>query len=163
MKPRFSFLDFVFGGCEIGLSVAIDFTLSNVEAHKPNSLHYTGDLQKNEYYNAIKSVGSILQYYDTDKKIPTFGFGAAIPPYDKQANHCFALNGDIFNPECDGIEGVIETYRNAISKVNLYGPTHFSSVLELINDMTESIKVSQQNQKYNILLIITDGIINDLQ
>ena len=58
------------------------------------------------------------------------------------ANHCFALNGDIYNPECEGIEGVIEAYKNAIKKVSLYGPTHFASVLELINDMTENIKVS---------------------
>jgi len=45
----------------------------------------------------------------------------------------------------------------------LYGPTHFGGVLELIVDMTESMKVTQINQKYNILLIITDGVINDLQ
>ena len=114
-----------------------------MEPSKPNSLHYIGNLEKNEYYNAIKSVGSILQYYDTDKKIPTFGFGAAIPPFLQLANHCFALNGDIFNPECDGIEGVIEAYKHAISTVNLYGPTHFAPILELINDMTESIRVSQ--------------------
>ena len=24
------------------------------------------------------------------------------------------MNGDIFNPECDGIDGVVETYKNAI-------------------------------------------------
>jgi hypothetical protein len=48
-----------------------------------------------------------LQYYDTDKQIPAFGFGAAIPPMNQVGNHCFALNGDIFNPECDGIEGVL--------------------------------------------------------
>jgi len=29
--------------------------------------------------------------------------------------------------------------------------------------MTESMNVTQQNQKYNILLIITDGVINDMQ
>jgi hypothetical protein len=29
--------------------------------------------------------------------------------------------------------------------------------------MTEHMKVNQVNQKYNILLIITDGIINDMQ
>jgi len=29
--------------------------------------------------------------------------------------------------------------------------------------MTESMQVTQFNQKYNILLIITDGVINDLQ
>jgi len=60
------------------------------------------------------------------------------------------------------MEGVIEAYKNAINRVHLYGPTHFGSLLELMNDMTESMNVSQTNQKYNILLIITDGVINDM-
>lgn len=29
IKMRHTFLEYVFGGCEIGLTVAIDFTLSN--------------------------------------------------------------------------------------------------------------------------------------
>lgn len=66
LKERFSFLDFIFGGCEIGLSIAIDFTLSNGVPSSPESLHYL-NLQKNEYLNAIRSVGNILQYYDSDK------------------------------------------------------------------------------------------------
>lgn len=59
LKKRFSFLDFIFGGCEIGLSIAVDFTLSNGVPSSPSSLHYL-DLQKNEYLNAIRSVGNIL-------------------------------------------------------------------------------------------------------
>jgi hypothetical protein len=125
LKPRFSFLDFIFGGCEIGLTIAVDFTMSNGVPSDPKSLHYL-DLAKNEYLNAIRSVGSILQYYDSDKQIPAFGFGASIPPYGSTAEHCFALNGDIFNPECDGLEGVMEAYKHAIKSVNLYGPTHFA-------------------------------------
>ena len=58
---------------------------------------------------------------------------------------------------------MIQAYQNAIKKVALYGPTHFSPILELVNDMTEHMKVNQVNQRYNILLIITDGIINDMQ
>jgi hypothetical protein len=37
-------------------------------------------MKKNEYLQAIESVGSILQYYDSTKEIPTFGFGACVPP-----------------------------------------------------------------------------------
>ena len=59
IKQRHSFLEYVFGGCEIGLSIAIDFTLSNGNPSQRNSLHYL-DMQRNEYLNAIKSVGSIL-------------------------------------------------------------------------------------------------------
>ena len=40
IKKRHSFLDFIFGGCEIGLQVAIDFTLSNGDPSKPTSLHH---------------------------------------------------------------------------------------------------------------------------
>ena len=63
---RHTFLEYIFGGCEIQLSVAIDFTLSNGPPSDKESLHYL-DLNKNEYLHAIKSVGNILQYYDTDK------------------------------------------------------------------------------------------------
>jgi hypothetical protein len=50
----------------------------------------------------LRAIGEILQYYDSDKKIPAYGFGANIQPVGK-VSHCFALNGDIFNPECNGI------------------------------------------------------------
>ena len=39
-EERVTFLDYIFGGCEIGVHVAIDFTLSNGEPAKPESLHY---------------------------------------------------------------------------------------------------------------------------
>lgn len=40
------------------------------------------------------------------------------------------------------MEGVINAYKNAIRNVDLYGPTHFGGILELIADMTESMKVT---------------------
>lgn len=52
--------------------------------------------------------------------------------------HCFALNGDMFNPECDGLDGVVEAYKHAINTVPLSGPTNFAPIIELVNDMTES-------------------------
>jgi hypothetical protein len=162
MGKRYSFLDYVFGGCDINLAIAIDFTLSNGNPNDPESLHYF-DPNKNQYLQAIHQVGSILQYYDSDKSIPVFGFGASLPPVTNRASHCFAVNGDIFNPECDGLQGVIDAYRHAIPNVTFYGPTHFSQVIKTMSDMAENEQVSQANQKYFILLLITDGIINDMQ
>lgn len=66
VKRRNSFLEYVFGGCEIGLSVAIDYTLSNGNPSNPSSLHYL-DMNRNEYLKAIQGVGNILQYYDHTK------------------------------------------------------------------------------------------------
>ena len=52
---------------------------------------------------AIKSVGSVLAPYDTDQMIPTFGFGARLPP-GGQVSHCFPLNFNYQNPEVNGIQ-----------------------------------------------------------
>jgi len=40
LNERISFLDYVMGGCEIGVHVAIDFTLSNGNPRTFGSLHY---------------------------------------------------------------------------------------------------------------------------
>ena len=102
-----------------------------------------------------------MQYYDSDKEIPCYGFGARIPP-SSAASHSFAINGDIFKPECNGVENIIECYRNAISKVNLYGPTNFAEIIKNVNDRAEVCEVSAYNQQYHILMIITDGVISDM-
>jgi len=73
------------------------------------------------------------------------------------------LNGNVFAPEVDGINGVIDAYKNALKNVELYGPTNFAPIIELVGDMATEENVNQDNQKYFILLIITDGVINDMQ
>lgn len=40
ISKRHSFLEYVFGGCEISLAIAVDFTLSNGHPHEKDSLHY---------------------------------------------------------------------------------------------------------------------------
>jgi hypothetical protein len=60
IQKRNSFLEYIFGGCELNLAIAIDFTLSNGDPNDRNSLHYMGNMNRNEYYQAIKSVGEIL-------------------------------------------------------------------------------------------------------
>lgn len=165
-ERRNSFLEYIFGGCELNLAVAIDYTLSNGDPNDRDSLH-CGNLAKNEYYKALKAVMDILQFYDTDKQFPVLGFGGKMRSgahsLDNRASHCFAVNGNIFDPECDGIEGVLDAYTHSLKNVDLYGPTHFNQVIEMVNDMAEGNEVSQHNQKYQILLILTDGIINDMK
>jgi hypothetical protein len=144
VQKRNSFLEYIFGGCELNLAIAIDFTLSNGDPADVDSLH-TKNLNNNQYYQALKSVGDILQYYDTDKQFPLFGFGARIPTNQRglgAASHCFALNGNIFDPECEGIDGVLETYKKALKEVTLYGPTHFNKIIELTNDICDGLEVS---------------------
>jgi hypothetical protein len=37
----------------------------------------------------------------------------------------------------EGLEGVIESYKNALKTVNLYGPTNFAPLIELVADMAD--------------------------
>jgi len=137
IQERFTFLDYIFGGVEISLSVAIDFTLSNLDPKEKDSLHCF-DLTKNQYYKAISSIGHILENYDSTKKITLLGFGAKIPgAISHRASNCFSLNGDIFNPQVDGITGVMECYKKAIKKIHFHGPTYFAEIIRYISAMAE--------------------------
>jgi len=56
-----------------------------------------------------------LQFYNTNKKINLFGFGGAIFPYEKRASHCFAMNGNIFDPRVTELSEVMAHYKHCIS------------------------------------------------
>jgi len=135
MEERVTFLDYIMGGCGVNVHVAVDFTLSNQDPRKPTSLHYLNpQTQTNNYTEAINSVLSILENYDSDKMFPVYGFGGIVPGTpNNTVSHCFALNGNIFAPECNGVKGVMNAYYNAIKKVQLYGNTQFSHILKFIN------------------------------
>jgi hypothetical protein len=92
LLKKYTFMDYLFGGCEISLIVSIDFTASNGDVNDPRSLHYLRPGMFNEYQAALRSVGDVLAYYDADKKFPAFGFGAKLPT--GQVSHCFVLNGN---------------------------------------------------------------------
>jgi len=162
----YSFLDFVSAGLEIAVIVGIDFTRSNEEPRIPSSLHAfspsTGQpTPSNEYVMVIQSVLDILQHYDSDKEFPVFGFGAKIPPTKTITSHCFACSGDFFQPEVFGVDGVLEAYKNALGTISLHGPTKLSDLLNLTRQYAAPSHESEA--KYFILLIITDGVIEDLQ
>lgn len=124
-------------------------------------MHYW-DENRNQYLRTIKSVLPILQNYDNDQQFPVYGFGGK-EPSTNTVSHCFALNGNIYAPEVSGIEGVINAYKNSLMKCGLYGPTRFSELMQQMNNFcgSKSMEESQYNQKYNILLILTDGVIMD--
>uniref|UniRef100_A0AAX7UDB4 C2 domain-containing protein n=1 Tax=Astatotilapia calliptera TaxID=8154 RepID=A0AAX7UDB4_ASTCA len=124
----------------------------------PTSLHYMSPYQMNAYAMALKAVGEIIQDYDSDKLFPAYGFGAKLPP-DGKISHAFPLNGDNDNPNCVGIEGVLETYFQSLRAVQLYGPTNFAPVINKVANCAAEITDGSQ---YFVLLMITDGVISDM-
>ncbi|GAB0490069.1 hypothetical protein MMPV_001299 [Pyropia vietnamensis] len=159
-----SFLDFVAGGCRIRLAIGVDFTSSNGDAHAdPTSLHYVGGTEPNDYEWTLRSVVDILSAYVHEQVFACYGFGARVPP-DYYVSHCFPLGaGD--GPEaalCQGIEGVLEAYRRTLDEVQLYGPTVFADLVRHVATLASG-RVTQTDQQYTILLVLTDGVVSDMR
>lgn len=129
----------------------------------------------NQYQMAIHATGTILQEYDSDRKFPVYGFGGKI---NGQVNHCFPVTMDPSHVEVSGVEGIQEVYfnkyvsytaqsheqvyRNSFQFVSLHGPTLFAPLINTAGQMAASFAAHSANQ-YVILLILTDGVIMDMQ
>ncbi|XP_076811044.1 copine-3-like [Clavelina lepadiformis] len=161
LVKKFSFLDYVFGGCQINFTCGIDFTGSNGDPRQSSSLHYFGSTNPNEYAQAIQAVGYVIQDYDSDKLFPAFGFGAKIPP-ENEISHEFALNFNPQNPYCAGVGGLLEAYQNAIRTVKLWGPTNLSPIINHVARFAAEAQAKPEATNYFVLLLITDGVVTDM-
>ncbi len=162
-KP--TFLDYLRGGLELNLSIAIDFTASNGSPKSPNSLHFMDPFKPNQYQTVIDSVSRILLNYDSDKQIPSFGFGGkpSYPTFSTAGvNHCFPLSGDFKNVNSFGLEHLMELYKYALQHVQLSGPTLFMPILQEAFKIANTSKM-EGSRCYQILLILTDGEIHDME
>ena len=157
IKKEYSFIEYLQSGVQIGLGVAIDFTGSNGHPKDTRSLHYISPNQPNAYERAIMSCGNIIAYYDYDQMFPVFGFGAVLPG-ETEANMCFNINGTP-NPHIYTINAILETYRNIIFQITFSGPTNFGDILQNTINM---IKSENNSLKYSVLLMLTDGMICDM-
>ena len=75
----------------------------------------------------------------------------------------FALNVDYVNSECNSIQGFVRAYHNVLRAIQFHVLANFSEIIKNINYRCEAIDVSQYSQEYYLLLIVTDGIISDLE
>ena len=155
LNKNYTFVDYLKAGVQIGLSIAIDFTGSNGNPNDPRSLHFISGQEPNQYERAIYACGNIMAYYDYDQLFPCYGFGAKI---NNAPAPLFNLNFQP-DPNINLIPNVIEEYHKALNNVRLWGPTNFGPILKATNDM---IKQENDKLKYNVLMILTDGMIDDV-
>jgi hypothetical protein len=94
-----------------------------------------------------------------------YGFGARLPPTYSHCSHCFACNGNFFDPEVEGVDGVINAYGKTLNSVVLHGPTNFSQIINMVSAFAKPYSESRAGQRprYFILLIITDGVLTDMK
>ncbi len=159
IRDKITFFDYINKGVRIGLDIGIDFTGSNLRPDQPDSLHYWGEnKQLNPYERAILSCGKIMANYDYDQLFPVYGFGAIIKGKAK-ASMCFNINFKN-DPNIKYVENIIKEYHNCLNKIYFSGPTHFAPI---INKIIEEIKRIDDIYDYHVLMILTDGEIDDLE
>lgn len=158
-----TFAEFLRGGCEVSLILGIDYTASNGAPSDPSSLHYVGASQYgqlNDYQAAISATGAILEPYDSDRRFPVYGFGGMV---NGAVSHCFPLTFDPYQPEVEGVGGILRAYADSFQFVRLHGPTNFAPLVRQAAAIAAQFSNAEGSLKYFVLLIITDGAIMDMQ
>jgi len=157
-KP--SFVDYLSGGCELNLAVAIDFTGSNGDPRRPGTLHHMNPSSSNSYQKVITAIGSILEKYDSDHRFPVMGFGAK---YGGVIQHCFQCGP---TPEVVGVNGIMDAYNSVFkTPLTMSGPTVFTKVIQVsAAHAIQAQRAANQvgKQVYSVLLILTDGAVSDV-
>ncbi|KAK9286147.1 hypothetical protein L1049_014529 [Liquidambar formosana] len=160
-KDVHSFIDYISSGFELNFMVAVDFTASNGNPRNLDSLHYIDPSGRlNAYQQAIMEVGEVIQFYDSDRRFPAWGFGGKTD--NGAVSHCFNFSGSASGFEVEGVEGIMAAYASALHNVALAGPTLFGQVINKATEIAGQ-SLSLNDKKYFVLLIITDGVLTDLQ
>jgi len=163
MVPRRpEFVDYLSGGCQISLAVAIDFTASNGDPRQEGTPHYfypPASNEWNDYQKAMFAVGSILAKYDSDQMFPVWGFGAK---YANVLRHCFQCGRET---NVHGVEGIMEAYRGVFNTtITMSYPTVFTEVIRRATQYArDQQELAEETGKlsYTILLILTAGDVED--
>ena len=59
-------------------------------------------------------------------------------------------------------EPILQTYRNIIGQTKLYGPTYFHYIIDKVISLVKEDVIAENKMNYTILMILTDGIIDDM-
>lgn len=147
------------GGDEnVGLIVAVDFTNSNERAGRRTyggrSLHEitsgSDDSGMNPYECAILRCGQALLPFDSDRKVPLWGFGDS----QSRGRSFIVLGKENAEIDCSGPDGamqLVKAYREARPTIQLSSPTTFAPIVNAAADIAE------REGNMHVLVILCDG------
>ncbi|XP_053772100.1 copine-2 isoform X4 [Desmodus rotundus] len=78
-------------------------------------------------------------------------------------SHEFAINFNPTNPFCSGVDGIAQAYSACLPHIRFYGPTNFSPIINHVARFAAQATQQPTATQYFILLIITDGVISDME
>ncbi|CAB9505045.1 Copine-1 [Seminavis robusta] len=152
-----SLLEFVCGGCEIDLTIAVDCSMANGEYTDETGLHFRSQLWLNDYQAAIHKVGVICESYNTRKEFNIWGFGGII---DEEEQDVFNIGDGVGI----GANGLLDQYENFFGEHITHYPSEGANIKPILEKaMFKSIEQSQNRHCYSILCILTAGAVYDVQ
>jgi hypothetical protein len=81
-------------------------------------------------------------------------------------SHCFPLTFDPSQPEVEGVQGILRAYGDSFPYISLHGPTYFAPLIRqaatIASVFSQPPTNARESLKYFVLLIITDGVIMDM-
>ncbi len=161
VSKKLMLTDYLDAGIKLAISIGIDFTASNGNPLNYGSLHSIHGNFLNDYEKAISSCGVIVGHFDYDQIYPVFGFGAILnSSYSNATSMCFNLNFSE-KPEIDRLDTVLKFYHDCIGqkKLTFSGPSYFSPLIRNVIN-----RINKNNLfEYHVLMILTTGVIDDLQ
>eukprot|EP01033_Poteriospumella_lacustris_P000781 gene781-554_t len=75
--------------------------------------------------------------------------------------HCFPIYGG--TNQVAGVAGILQAYQDGLQHVLLSGPTLLAPIITATAQWAANDGCTQQRQRYYILLLITDGVVNDME
>lgn len=153
-----SMLQFLSGGCELDLMVAIDCTLNNGNPGQQDGLHYSSDSWLNDYQAILFKIGSIFDSYEGQDFV-CWGYGARTS--SSQQN--FFPMGESLKGANDLVKAYDRTFapanRNRLIMEKDADLTHIIQTA-----MSRSVKSNQgSRQCYSTLVILSTGCVNDVK
>ena len=141
-----TFLDYINNGVRVALDIGIDFTGSNGHPDDFGTLHCRRPDMKgrNPYEKAILSCANIMANYDYGQE---------------DVSMCFNINFQE-DPNIQYVDNIMKEYFACLNKITFAGPTNFAPI---INKVIGEIKNEEDIMNYHVLMILTDGKIEDIQ
>lgn len=137
------------------LIIGVDFTRSNETngaiSFDGRCLHDILPDRYNPYQTVIDIMGRTLEPFDADHQIPVYGFGDIVTA-DRAV---FSFNPD--ERPCFGIAEVLARYNEILPTVQLSGPTTFAPLIR------KAIEIVKRENQYHILLILSDGQVENVR
>lgn len=67
---------------------------------------------------------------------------------------CAPQNGNVENPYCNGIPGILEAYHQSLKTVQLYGPTNFAPVVNHVARYQLKTFVCEHSIRVSLLITV---------